>query len=184
MDWWKGKEVAADGSQIVVKRLYDFLDKVCRVGKHNMDWWKGKEVEAHGAQIVVKRLYDFLDKVSDNLLKQEDSAGKLSMDWRKGTEVEACGSQIITKTLYDFFDKVCRVPERPVGAPMRMPISSIYKSIFSDVALIMVLPCACNFTTAIAKGNLKAGEIQGQTRQHSRLIKGTSLRDVRKCRWR
>merc|ERR1711970_688623 len=39
----------------------------------------------------------------------------------------------------------------------------------ADVALIMV-PCDGNFTTAIAKGNHKAGEIQGQTRQHSRLI--------------
>ena len=54
----------------------------------------------------------------------------------------------------------------------------------ADVALVMVLPCDCNFTTAIAKGNHKAGEFQGQTRQHSLLIKGTSLRDVRKCRWR
>merc|ERR1712118_356920 len=39
----------------------------------------------------------------------------------------------------------------------------------ADVALIMV-PADGNFTTAIAKGNHKAGEIQGQTRQHSRLI--------------
>ena len=71
----------------------------------------------------------------------------------------------------------------------------------ADVALIMV-PCDGSFTTAIAKGNHKAGEIQGQTRQHSRLINllsvkqiaigcnktattlGTSLRDVRKCRTR
>merc|ERR1711971_1187760 len=37
----------------------------------------------------------------------------------------------------------------------------------ADVALIMV-PADGNFTTAIAKGNHKAGEIQGQTRQHSR----------------
>ena len=69
----------------------------------------------------------------------------------------------------------------------------------ADVSLIMVLPCDCNFTTASAKGNHKAGEIQGQTRQHSRLINlldvkqiaigcnktatplGTSLRDMRKC---
>merc|ERR1719195_1745083 len=36
----------------------------------------------------------------------------------------------------------------------------------ADVALIMV-PADGNFTTAIAKGNHKAGEIQGQTRQHS-----------------
>merc|ERR1712066_720005 len=39
----------------------------------------------------------------------------------------------------------------------------------ADVALLMV-PADGNFTTAIAKGNHKAGEIQGQTRQHSRLI--------------
>merc|ERR1712196_511223 len=39
----------------------------------------------------------------------------------------------------------------------------------ADVALIMV-PADGNFTTAIAKGNHKAGEIQGQTRQHARLI--------------
>merc|ERR1719481_2101657 len=30
-------------------------------------------------------------------------------------------------TIYDVLDKLCRVPERPVSAPMRMPISGIYK---------------------------------------------------------
>merc|ERR1711977_701034 len=30
-------------------------------------------------------------------------------------------------TLYDVLDKLCRVPERPSSAPMRMPISGIYK---------------------------------------------------------
>ena len=39
----------------------------------------------------------------------------------------------------------------------------------ADFALIMV-PADVNFTTAVANGNHKAGEIQGQTRQHSRLI--------------
>jgi len=39
----------------------------------------------------------------------------------------------------------------------------------ADIALLMV-PADGNFTTAIAKGNHKAGEIQGQTFQHSRLI--------------
>jgi len=39
----------------------------------------------------------------------------------------------------------------------------------ADVALLMV-PADGNFTTSIAKGNHKAGEIQGQTRQHARLI--------------
>ena len=31
------------------------------------------------------------------------------------------------ETLYDVLDKLCKVPERPVSAPMRMPISGIYK---------------------------------------------------------
>merc|ERR1739838_598163 len=30
-------------------------------------------------------------------------------------------------TVYVVLDKMCRVPERPVSAPMRMPISGIYK---------------------------------------------------------
>jgi hypothetical protein len=33
-----------------------------------------------------------------------------------------------------------------------------------------MVPADGNFTTAIAKGNAKAGEVQGQTRQHSVLI--------------
>jgi len=39
----------------------------------------------------------------------------------------------------------------------------------ADVALLMV-PADGNFTAAIAKGNHKAGEVQGQTRQHALLI--------------
>jgi elongation factor 1-alpha len=39
----------------------------------------------------------------------------------------------------------------------------------ADVALLMV-PADGNFTAAIAKGNHKAGEVQGQTRQHARLL--------------
>jgi len=39
----------------------------------------------------------------------------------------------------------------------------------ADVALLMV-PADGNFTTAIQKGNHKQGEVQGQTRQHARLI--------------
>lgn len=39
----------------------------------------------------------------------------------------------------------------------------------ADVALVLV-PADGNFTTSIAKGNLKAGEVQGQTRQHALLV--------------
>merc|ERR1712070_355004 len=47
----------------------------------------------------------------------------------------------------------------------------------ADVAMIMV-PCDGNFTTAIQKGNHKAGEIQGQTRQHSRLINLLGVKQI------
>jgi len=39
----------------------------------------------------------------------------------------------------------------------------------ADVALLLV-PADGNFTTAIQKGNHKQGEVQGQTRQHARLL--------------
>eukprot|EP00899_Mesostigma_viride_P023102 jgi/Mesvir1/3977/Mv15039-RA.1 len=39
----------------------------------------------------------------------------------------------------------------------------------ADLALLMV-PADGNFTTSIQKGDHKAGEVQGQTRQHARLI--------------
>merc|ERR1712070_1303482 len=47
----------------------------------------------------------------------------------------------------------------------------------ADCALIMV-PADGNFTTAIAKGNHKAGEIQGQTRQHARLINLLGVKQI------
>ena len=40
----------------------------------------------------------------------------------------------------------------------------------ADVALLMVPSNKGGFETSIAKGNHKKGEIQGQTRQHARLI--------------
>merc|ERR1712146_365295 len=54
--------------------------------------------------------------MGDNLLKKSDN-----MAWWKGAEM------LHIDTLYDALDKMCRVPERPVSAPMRMPISGIYK---------------------------------------------------------
>jgi len=47
----------------------------------------------------------------------------------------------------------------------------------ADVALIMV-PADGNFTIAIQRGNHKAGEIQGQTRQHSRLINLLGVKQI------
>lgn len=47
----------------------------------------------------------------------------------------------------------------------------------ADAALIMV-PADGNFTTSIAKGNAKSGEVQGQTRQHSLLINLLGVKQI------
>jgi elongation factor 1-alpha len=47
----------------------------------------------------------------------------------------------------------------------------------ADVALLMV-PADGNFTISIQKGNHKAGEIQGQTRQHARLINLLGVKQI------
>jgi len=65
--------------------------------------------------------------MGDNLLKMEDSKGVKNMDWWSGTDVAVGEETIHVNVLYDFLDKVCRVPARPSDAPMRMPISGIYK---------------------------------------------------------
>ncbi|CAL1146275.1 unnamed protein product [Cladocopium goreaui] len=60
--------------------------------------------------------------MGDNLLKKSENMG-----WWKGQDVEVGSETIHVDTVYDVLDKMCRVPERPVSAPMRMPISGIYK---------------------------------------------------------
>jgi len=45
------------------------------------------------------------------------------------------------------------------------------------VALIMV-PADGNFTTSIATGNHKAGEVQGQTRQHALLVNLLGVKQI------
>jgi len=47
----------------------------------------------------------------------------------------------------------------------------------ADVALLMV-PADGNFAIAIQKGNHKAGQIQGQTRQHARLINLLGVKQI------
>merc|ERR1719420_687962 len=60
--------------------------------------------------------------MGDNLLKKSEK-----MAWWSGTDVLVGSETIHVDTLYDVLDTVCRVPERPMSAPMRMPISGIYK---------------------------------------------------------
>merc|ERR1711878_193411 len=60
--------------------------------------------------------------MGDNLLKKSENMG-----WWKGQDVEYGKETLHMDTLYDVLDKLCRVPERPISAPMRMPTSGIYK---------------------------------------------------------
>merc|ERR1712050_31033 len=58
----------------------------------------------------------------DNLVKKTTN-----MAWWKGADVKVGSETIHVDTLYDCLNNMCRVPERPVDAPMRLPISGIYK---------------------------------------------------------
>merc|ERR1719502_169143 len=51
------------------------------------------------------------------------------MGWWSGVDilVGSAEEKIHVDTLYDVLNEYCRVPERPISAPMRMPISGIYK---------------------------------------------------------
>merc|ERR1712194_273312 len=61
--------------------------------------------------------------MGDNLLKKSTN-----MTWWNGMDVLYEGKEKIhVDTLFDVLDTWGRVPERPISAPMRMPISGIYK---------------------------------------------------------
>jgi len=51
------------------------------------------------------------------------------MTWWNGIDVvhEDCGTKYKIETLLNVLNDYCRVPARPISAPMRMPISGIYK---------------------------------------------------------
>merc|ERR1711975_122787 len=60
--------------------------------------------------------------MGDNLLKKSDNMG-----WWKGMDVLYGSTTHHVEKLYDVFNDFFRVPERPSSAPMRMPVSGIYK---------------------------------------------------------
>jgi len=59
---------------------------------------------------------------SDNLVKKSEN-----MAWWKGADVKVGSETVHCDTLYDCLDRMCKVPLRPTDAPMRLPISGIYK---------------------------------------------------------
>merc|ERR1712127_717573 len=60
--------------------------------------------------------------MGDNLLKKSENMG-----WWKGMDVAVDSETLHVETLYEVFNNLFRVPARPSSAPMRMPVSGIYK---------------------------------------------------------
>jgi len=60
--------------------------------------------------------------MGDNLIKKSEK-----MSWWTGADVKVGTENVHVDTLLDCFNDMCRVPERPVAANMRVPISGIYK---------------------------------------------------------
>lgn len=60
--------------------------------------------------------------IGDNLLKKSEN-----MTWWNGVDVVAGKETIHIDTVYDVLDKYVVRPERKTDAPMRLPISGIYK---------------------------------------------------------
>merc|ERR1711881_834460 len=59
----------------------------------------------------------------DNLLKKSTN-----MPWWNGMDCTVPNHETMKlEILFEVLDLFCRVPERPIAAPMRMPISGIYK---------------------------------------------------------
>ncbi len=63
--------------------------------------------------------------IGDNLIKKSEN-----MAWWKGMEVAILGdakNKVLVQTLYDVLDKMVKTPERKLDAPMRTPLSGVYK---------------------------------------------------------
>lgn len=108
----------------------------------------------------------------DKLKQEAETLGKSSFAFAfymdKSKEERARGVTIQCTTKEFFTD---RYHYTIIDAPGHRDFikNMISGSSQADVGLLMV-PADGNFTTAIAKGSHKEGEIQGQTRQHARLL--------------
>merc|ERR1712194_959399 len=116
-----------------VKRIIIGINKMdCDAAKYKQSCYDEIANEMKNMLIKVGWKKDFIDGnvpympisgwCGDNLVKKTTN-----MDWWKGADVKVGSETIHIDTLYDALDKMCRVPERPIDAPMRLPISGIYK---------------------------------------------------------
>merc|ERR1712093_222512 len=116
-----------------VKQIYVGVNKMdCDMAGYKKDRYDEIANEMRNMLQKVGWKKDFIEKnvpympisgwMGDNLLKKSDK-----MSWWSGTDVYVGEEKLHVETVYEVLDKVCRIPERPKNAPMRMPISGIYK---------------------------------------------------------
>jgi elongation factor 1-alpha len=116
-----------------VKQIVIGINKMdCDTAGYKKDRYDEIQAEMSSMLVKVGWKKDFVEKntpflpisgwMGDNLLKKSDK-----MAWWKGADIIVGSEKLHVDTLYDCLDKMCRVPERPTSAPMRMPISGIYK---------------------------------------------------------
>jgi elongation factor 1-alpha len=129
-----------------------------------------------GKSTTTGRLIFELDGISqremDKLKAEADAIGKSSfafafyMDRQKDERARGVTISCTTKEFY-----TAKYHYTIIDAPGHRDFikNMITGASQADVALLMV-PADGNFTASIAKGNHKAGVVQGQTRQHARLI--------------
>merc|ERR1711971_1069003 len=116
-----------------VKQIAIGVNKMdCDVAKYEQSRYDEIANEMKNMLIKVGWKKDFVEKstpilpisgwMGDNLLKKSEK-----MTWWKGMDIAFKTETIHVETVYDVLNTLCRVPERPISAPMRMPISGIYK---------------------------------------------------------
>merc|ERR1712172_14775 len=116
-----------------VKQIAIGVNKMdCDVAKYEQSRYDEIANEMKNMLIKVGWKKDFIEKntpilpisgwMGDNLLKKSEN-----MKWWSGMSIAYKDETHQIVTLYDVLNNLCRVPERPMSAPMRMPISGIYK---------------------------------------------------------
>merc|ERR1712194_883357 len=116
-----------------VKQIIIGINKMdCDVAKYKLERYDEIANEMRNMLVKVGWKEDFVESgtpympisgwCGDNLVKKTTN-----MSWWKGADVKIGSDTIHVDTLYDCLNDMCRVPERPCDAPMRLPISGIYK---------------------------------------------------------
>jgi elongation factor 1-alpha len=118
-----------------VKQLVVGINKMDTdtAGPYKEERWKEVADEMKHMLIKVGWKDSFVDKsvpfvpisgwMGDNLIKKSDNMG-----WWKGKEVETLDNRkVLVHTLLDALNDMAIIPERKTDAPMRLPISGVYK---------------------------------------------------------